>query len=45
MAQTRRIALCRYTMLGKEHQVLIRPYGKGYMPHTLCYDAEVRLDL
>jgi DNA end-binding protein Ku len=42
MAQTRRIALGRYTMRGKEHLVLIRPYGKGLMLHTIYYADEVR---
>jgi len=42
MAQTQRIALGRYTMRGKEHLVLIRPYGKGLMLHTIYYADEVR---
>ena len=42
MAQTERIALGRYTMRGKEHLVLIRPFGKGLMLHTIYYVDEVR---
>ena len=42
MAQSKRIALGRYTMRGKEHLVLIRPYEKGLMLHTIYYADEVR---
>jgi DNA end-binding protein Ku len=42
MTQTKRIALGRYTMRGKEHLVLIRPFGKGLMLHTIYYADEVR---
>lgn len=42
MTQTKRIALGRYTMRGKEHLVLIRPYGEGLMMHTVYYADEVR---
>jgi len=42
MAQSGRVALGRYTMRGKEHLVLIRPYAKGLMLHTIYYADEVR---
>src|SRR5229473_655566 len=42
MAQSKRVALARYTMRGKEHLVLIRPYEKGLMMHTVYYADEVR---
>jgi DNA end-binding protein Ku len=42
MVQTKRIALGRYTMRGKEHLILIRPYEKGLMLHTIFYADEVR---
>ncbi|SRR5579875_190120 len=42
MRQSGRVALGRYTMRGKEHLVLIRPYGKGLMLHTVYYADEVR---
>ena len=31
-----------YTMRGKEHLVLIRPYSKGLMMHTMYYADEIR---
>ena len=43
MAQSGRVALARFTMRGKEHLVLIRPYAKGLMLHTIYYADEVRL--
>jgi len=42
MSQSGRVALGRYTMRGKEHLVLIRPFGKGLMLHTVYYSDEVR---
>src|SRR5271154_1990210 len=42
MASTERVALGRYTMRGKEHIVLLRPYAKGLMMHTLYYADEVK---
>jgi DNA end-binding protein Ku len=42
MASTERVALGRYTMRGKEHIVLLRPYAKGLMLHTLYYGDEVK---
>jgi len=42
MAQSKRVALGRYTMHGKEHLVMLRPYEKGLMLHTIYYADEVR---
>jgi len=42
MAQSGRVALGRYTMRGKEHLVMIRPFEKGLMLHTIYYSDEVR---
>jgi DNA end-binding protein Ku len=42
MMQSGRVALGRYTMRGKEHLVLIRPFEKGLMLHTVYYSDEVR---
>ena len=42
MATSERVALGRFTMRGKEHVVLIRPYEKGLMMHTIYYADEVR---
>jgi DNA end-binding protein Ku len=42
MRQSGRVALGRFTMRGKEHLVLIRPFGKGLMLHTVYYSDEVR---
>lgn len=42
MAETKRVALGRFTMRGKEHLVMIRPSGKGLMLHTIYYADEVR---
>jgi DNA end-binding protein Ku len=42
MNQCGRVALGRFTMRGKEHLVLIRPFGKGLMLHTVYYSDEVR---
>ena len=43
MASSERVALGRYTMRGKEHIVLLRPYAKGLMLHTLYYADEVKV--
>jgi DNA end-binding protein Ku len=42
MIQSQRVALGRFTMRGKEHLILIRPFGKGLMLHTVYYSDEVR---
>jgi DNA end-binding protein Ku len=42
MAQSGRVALARFTMRGKEHLVMIRPYANGLMLHTIYYADEVR---
>ncbi len=42
MEDTKRVALARYTMRGKEHLVLLRPYEKGLMMHTVYYADEVK---
>jgi DNA end-binding protein Ku len=42
MAQSARVALGRFTMRGKEHLVMIRPYAKGLILHTIYYADEVR---
>lgn len=42
MTATGRVALGRFTMRGKEHVVVIRPYEKGLMLHTIYYADEVR---
>jgi DNA end-binding protein Ku len=42
MAQSGRVALGRFTMRGKEHIVLIRPFSKGLILHTIYYADEVR---
>jgi DNA end-binding protein Ku len=42
MTSTERVALGRYTMRGKEHIVVLRPYAKGLMLHTLYYADEVK---
>jgi DNA end-binding protein Ku len=42
MAQSARVALATYTMRGKEHLVLIRPYSRGLMMHTMYYADEIR---
>jgi DNA end-binding protein Ku len=43
MASSERVALGRYTMRGKEHLVLLRPYANGLMLHTLYYGDEVKV--
>jgi DNA end-binding protein Ku len=42
MTRTERVALGRFTMRGKEHAVVLRPYEKGVMMHTIYYADEVR---
>jgi DNA end-binding protein Ku len=42
MGEAKRVALGRFTMRGKEHIVMIRPFSKGLMLHTLYYADEVR---
>ncbi len=42
MEQSARVALATYTMRGKEHLVLIRPYARGLMLHTMYYADEIR---
>ncbi len=42
MAQAGRVALATYTLRGKEHLVLIRPYAKGLMMHSMYYADEIR---
>jgi DNA end-binding protein Ku len=42
MAQSGRVAIGRFIMRGKEHIVLLRPYDKGLMLHTIYYADEVR---
>lgn len=42
MTATQRVALGRFTMRGKEHLVIIRPYQNGLMLHTVYYADEVR---
>jgi DNA end-binding protein Ku len=42
MSQSGRVALGRFTMRGKEHVVLIRPFGKGLILHTIYFSDEVR---
>ncbi|HEY2663602.1 MAG TPA: Ku protein [Candidatus Binataceae bacterium] len=42
MESTERVALAHFTMRGKEHLVLVRPYEKGLMMHTIYYADELR---
>ena len=42
MGESKRVALGRFTMRGKEHIVMLRPFGKGLMLHTIYYADEVR---
>jgi DNA end-binding protein Ku len=42
MEQLKLAALAKVTMHGREQVVLIRPYDKGLVLHTLYYPAEVR---
>jgi DNA end-binding protein Ku len=42
MVQTKRVALAKYVMRGKESLVLIRPSQDGLMLHTMYFADEVR---
>ena len=42
MNKTRRVALAKFVMRGKENLVLIRPAGDGLMLHTMYFADEVR---
>ena len=42
MTKTGRVALGRFTLRGKEHVVVLRPYEKGLIMHTVYYADEVR---
>ena len=42
MTRSRRAALAKFVMRGKEHLVLIRPYGDLLMLHTMHYADEIR---
>ena len=42
MADSRGSRWRTFTMRGKEHLVLIRPYAKGLMLHTMYYADEIR---
>ena len=42
MSQSGLVALGRFTMRSKEHLVLIRPFGKGLMLHTIYFSDEMR---
>jgi DNA end-binding protein Ku len=42
MATSKRVAVGKFTMRGKEHIVFLRPYAKGLMMHTLYYSDEVK---
>ncbi|MFI5351457.1 MAG: Ku protein [Candidatus Binatales bacterium] len=42
MASSKRVALGKFTLRGKEHLILIRPYAKGLMLHTVYYADEVK---
>ncbi|MGH7905565.1 MAG: Ku protein [Candidatus Binataceae bacterium] len=42
MIESNRVAIGRFTMRGKEHLVVVRPYEKGLMLHTVYYADEVR---
>lgn len=42
MAQSERVALGRFTMHGKEHVIMIRPFEDGLLLHTIYYNDEVR---
>lgn len=41
MAESKRVALGKFTMRNKEYLVLLRPYEKGLMLHTMYYADEV----
>ena len=42
LSSSKRVALGRFTLRGKEHLILIRPYAKGLMLHTVYYADEVK---
>jgi len=42
MAKANRVGVAKFTMRGKERLVLIRPFDKGLMLHTMYYEDEVR---
>src|ERR1700724_2623809 len=42
MTKSQRAALAKFVMRGKEHLVLIRPYGDVLMLHTMHYADEIR---
>ena len=42
MDKAERVAVAQFTHHGKEHLVLIRPYKKGLVLHTMYYADEVR---
>jgi DNA end-binding protein Ku len=42
MDKAQRVAVAQFTHHGKEHLVLIRPYKKGLVLHTMYYADEVR---
>ena len=42
MTKCERAALAKFAMRGKEHLVLIRPYGNVLMLHTMHYADEIR---
>jgi DNA end-binding protein Ku len=42
MTKSERAALAKFLMRGKEHLVLIRPYGDVLMLHTMHYADEIR---
>jgi non-homologous end joining protein Ku len=42
MAKSGRVAIVELVSRGKEELVLIRPYRKGLVLHTLYYGNEVR---
>ena len=42
MTKTDRVGLAKFTMRGKEHLVVIRPFQNGLMMHTMYYADEVR---
>ena len=42
MTKTGRVAIGRFTLRGKEHVIVLRPYEKGLMMHTIYYADEVR---
>ena len=41
MNESKRVAIAHFTMRNKEHLVIIRPYEKGLMMHTMYYGDEI----